>query len=184
MMEVGDRVVDGLEVEVIGGGQAGTFVCRLGEPVEADPLGQVLQMLRQALPGFLESLEMLGHPLDVGGNLVVKPLDLSVQLGVRHSQLRRGHLAPERLEAVRFPRPRPVVRLEDARLQLVELVGDETLPPGDGLLSPVVVRDRVEVRFGDLDVIPEDPGELDLQGADPGAASFPGFELEDHLFAR
>ena len=87
-------------------------------------------------------------------------------------------------ERRRLERARPFVGVQDAVLELRELGRDESFAVRDGLLANVVVGDGVELGFGDLDVVPEDPRELDLERADAGAFSFAALEVEDDVFGR
>ena len=71
--------------------------------------------------------------------------------------------------------------MEDAVLELGKLGRDEAFAIGDGLLANVVAGNRLELRFADLDVVPEYPGELDLQRADPRPFAFAALEVEKDI---
>ena len=84
---------------------------------------------------------------------------------------------------MRAPSAQALVGVQDARLQLFELVGRVALAGGDRLLAPVVGRNRRQLAARDLDVVAEDLGEPDLERCDTGAHALPLLELEDHVLA-
>jgi len=96
----------------------------------------------------------------------------------------RRHAAAQLLEELDLPLEDPLVCAHHLFLVLLQRRRDEPLAARDRLLAVIVGRHRVEIRFRDLDVVPEHAVIADLQRADTGALALALFELGDHLLAR
>src|SRR6185503_7682827 len=77
----------------------------------------------------------------------------------------------------------PFVGAEHLVLVLLERGRDEALAAGNRLLTEVVARDVRQVRFRNLDVVPEDAVVADFQRVDPGAAPLRLLHLGDAALA-
>ena len=75
------------------------------------------------------------------------------------------------------------IGVEDAGLHFFKFGSDETLAGGDGLFADVIGRYKMEIGFGDFDVVAEDFVVADFEGFDAGAVGFGELELSDPIFA-
>ena len=93
------------------------------------------------------------------------------------------HLLPQGGEQVVLQGDHPVAGGEDGVLQVLQLLGDEPLAVGQGLLADVVGGDLVVVGAADLDVVAEDLVVAHLQALDAGLLPLPGLHLGDDPLA-
>jgi len=90
---------------------------------------------------------------------------------------------PQAVEDFEFERPRALIGAEDFALDLLEFRRHETLAVDRRLLPGVVAGHAGEVGFGDLDEIPEDGIEADLERLDAGALDLALLEAGDPILA-
>ena len=76
-----------------------------------------------------------------------------------------------------------LLRVEDLDLILFQFGRRETLRSDQRLFPFIVLRNQVQVRLRDLNVVAKDGIEFDLQRRDAGSPSFPLLNLRKNLFA-
>ncbi len=103
--------------------------------------------------------------------------------GVLNARRFGGDAAAQVLEDLQLALEDSLVGAEYLGLVLLERSRGEPFAAGDGLLALIVVRNGVQVRFGDLDVVAEDTIEADLQRGDAGSGALALLHLGDDLTA-
>ncbi len=95
----------------------------------------------------------------------------------------RGHGGAQLAEPLGLELLEALVGGQDLRLQGLELRGRVALAAGDRLLADELGRDVLQVRLRDLEVVPEDLVEPELEGRDARALLLAGLELEEPVLA-
>ena len=93
----------------------------------------------------------------------------------------RGHGRAHLLEQLELETRHALLRAQDPALVLLELGGDVTLRPHEGLPPDVLLRNLGRVRVRDLDAVAEDPVEADTQRGDLGALALARLQRGDPL---
>ena len=91
--------------------------------------------------------------------------------------------AAKLLEELDFALEDPLVGADHLLLVLLQRRRDEPLSAGNRLLAVIVGRNGVQIRFGDLDVVAEDPVIPHLQRADARPRALALLERGDDLLA-